>query len=260
MAQELQICGLVLLGVLLSVEIQGTNALTCRVCRNALFLDECTEQQTCLYNEECYIDQLLTPQFQILYNAGCRSKAVCLTSSTTHVGKRALSNYIGCSQCCDTHGNSSNLECNIHLCGIRNRYNTTIQCYYCGGDGIQGAVFNGRKCERVQTCNEDEVCFASTKTIGGSIMHSFGCAQKLHCQVHTTLVLEGLGISTGIDISHLTATGEIAFVGRKRQTEVCYICCGDALCNNSECWEVKNRIAAFAKARKLDYATLTLKL
>ncbi|KAL3871477.1 hypothetical protein ACJMK2_039473 [Sinanodonta woodiana] len=184
----------------------------------------------------------------ILFNAGCRSKAMCHGNwSSTGGGLRA------CARCCNTTGNSSSyVECNVHLCGLENSKHHT--CYFCGDDSTQGPVLDVSRCRKTKICADNEVCFVSTIHTGGTIMHQLGCAPKLHCQLHTILVLEGLGIPTGIDVPHLTATSEITFVGRKRGTELCYSCCGDYLCNDADCWRVKDCIVLVREMR-INFAT-----
>ncbi|KAL3870577.1 hypothetical protein ACJMK2_038627, partial [Sinanodonta woodiana] len=75
-------------------------------------------------------------------------------------------------------------------------------------------------------------CRATTSNVAGNTMYNFGCYNKENCQYLTkTAIIQygpasvSLGLSNG--------------VGRKRQSVLCDVCCGDNFCNNDECSVVR---------------------
>ncbi|XP_060565946.1 uncharacterized protein LOC132724976 [Ruditapes philippinarum] len=58
-----------------------TVTLACRSCNRASSLDQCSGSITCGVNEICYLDELITNQKTVVYNAGCRANDVCIEFS-----------------------------------------------------------------------------------------------------------------------------------------------------------------------------------
>ncbi|KAK3602186.1 hypothetical protein CHS0354_004702 [Potamilus streckersoni] len=265
MAHPLLICGIFLACVFISVEAAAptprSHLLECRICRNAIYLEDCKESQICAINEECYIEEIITPQLQVVFNAGCRSKAICSTTQTKRKRADGVS-LIACSHCCeDRKTNTSSLECNVKLCGIETNSDHTNQCYYCADEdeAKQADVTDPTMCRKIKFCSDTEVCRATVKSISNKTVHEFGCYGLLPCQMLTIYALKGEGVDAHINVPHLIQTGEIQFNnGRKRQTTVCDICCGDGLCNSDSCFSVRKRIIPFVQAGKFNFTTLTL--
>ncbi|KAL3870650.1 hypothetical protein ACJMK2_038697 [Sinanodonta woodiana] len=203
------------------------------------------------------MDSILTPSLHVIFNGGCRSKAVC-RAGAGHTGKRAIESYVICSSCCNATNSGTLTECNANLCGLTTRNKHSNQCYYCGddADAKQGSVYDPSLCRKIKACADDEVCRTTTSNTAGIFTYEFGCSQLLQCQLRTITDLESQGVVTGVDMGHLIQTG--AIVGRKRQTNICDICCGDGLCNDAECQSVRSRILTFAKAGRFNYTTLRL--
>ncbi|KAL3870648.1 hypothetical protein ACJMK2_038695 [Sinanodonta woodiana] len=205
------------------------------------------------------MDAILTLSLQLVYNGGCRSNMKCNAGLHIAGKRRWATDNVQCSSCCNTT-NMGYGQCNTNLCGIKSSRgsNETNQCYYCGpwDDAKQSSVTDPRYCRNLKTCAENEVCRMSTRNTAGVNTFEFGCSQLLQCQVLTIASIESHGVNTGVDLSNLLLTGQI--VGRKRQTSVCDICCGDGLCNNDQCESMRTRIIQFASQGKFNYTSLTL--
>ncbi|KAL3870565.1 hypothetical protein ACJMK2_038616, partial [Sinanodonta woodiana] len=177
---------------------------------------------------ECYTDELITSELQIIFNAGCRATNAC--KATPRPGKAIIEALFACSRCCNTppQNSSSSLshnECNDMLCGLK----SGLQCNYCLNQ--QGTDAN-YPCNNKTVCPSDEVCRVTTTKIGGNTTHSFGCYNKQKCQLINKVALIQYG-PPSIDLGLLNG------IGRKRQSVVCDVCCGDNYCNNAECHIVR---------------------
>ncbi|KAK3607122.1 hypothetical protein CHS0354_036061 [Potamilus streckersoni] len=205
---------------------------------------------------ECFIEEIITAQLLVVFDAGCRSTKACRANSLT---KRAESGgLIACSHCCNTPKMANTHECNSNLCGLEAMDNQSTQCYYCGhwADARQGVVTDPLQCVKKKLCGDDEICSVTTKNIGGVTKYEFGCKQLLECQTHTIASLELQGVHTGIDIVQLAGAGTLQVIGRKRQINNCDICCGDDYCNDASCESVRRRLVTFANANRLNYTSL----
>ncbi|KAL3870672.1 hypothetical protein ACJMK2_038717 [Sinanodonta woodiana] len=135
------------------------------------------------------------------------------------------------------------------------------QCYHCGDDedSKQGAVYDPMLCRKIKSCADDEVCRVTTLNTAGVFTYESGCNQKLQCQILTIATLQSENIDTGVDVASILASaGKRDNPTRKRQQSICDICCGDGLCNDSDCESVKIRIMQFANATRFNYTTLKL--
>ncbi|KAL3870649.1 hypothetical protein ACJMK2_038696 [Sinanodonta woodiana] len=190
------------------------------------------------------MDSILTPSLQVIFNGGCRSTAVC-RAGAGHTGKRAIASYVICSSCCNATNSGTLTECNANLCGLKTLNSKRL---------ITSLAISYRL---IMLLSEKRtlVCRTTTRNIAGVISYESGCNQLLQCQILTISDIESEGVTTGVDIAHLI-TGEI--VGRKRQINICDICCGDGLCNDDGCEVIRTRILTFAKAGRFNYTTLRL--
>ncbi|XP_052792792.1 uncharacterized protein LOC128226780 [Mya arenaria] len=76
--------------------IPAEDVLSCRRCLNAKTIDTCTTSIVCdNRTEECYMDEVITPNAEVVYRAGCRSRQACFARNHYHGGSPLASRY-GC--------------------------------------------------------------------------------------------------------------------------------------------------------------------
>ncbi|XP_052794004.1 uncharacterized protein LOC128227469 [Mya arenaria] len=135
-------------------QIPDQNRLKCRLCNNANTLRDCSTLTICdNRTEECYMDEVITSTYEIVYRGGCRAISHCSASSTA-IGKRQ-GDLISCSECCKSEDN-----CNTKMCGIDNTIPAIDQCYFCdSAHSDQGDVTDPNDCITFTTCDVNQVCF-----------------------------------------------------------------------------------------------------
>lgn len=227
--------------------LTGTDAVRCRRCTNALTLDDCTTSVYCASGEECYMDEIRTIQRTIVFNAGCRAKAVCSSGSLSGgvIGKRdnelirRSGDIVACSRCCDqnvTHG----YECNAKMCGIKPSSTNAGMCYFCDSSrsGGQGDVAHPTACGTTTSCQPDEICGAQLFQLGRTQTHRYTCLNRRICTLLTQRAIE--------DIKRCKDPAEIAAGNcdhlKRAGLQMCSVCCADALCNSGTCYEIIDRL------------------
>ncbi|XP_060567080.1 uncharacterized protein LOC132725903 [Ruditapes philippinarum] len=193
------------------------------------------------------MDELITDQLSVVYNGGCRAKAVCNTLG------RKRNDLVTCSRCCGT-----GLDCNKRLCGIKDDTLNSSQCYSCDHrTSEQSEVKDPKSCVTLDTCQPNEVCYTTQSDIGGKDTFFYGCLSKLQCQFLMKTAYENYKNC----VSNKTALppgpqrdavcGVIGHV-----TSLCHSCCADGGCNYGTCEEQNNRIFTLAENGKFDIKTL----
>ncbi|XP_060574606.1 uncharacterized protein LOC132732231 [Ruditapes philippinarum] len=237
-----------------------TVTLTCRSCNRASSLDQCSGSITCGVNEICYLDELITDQKTVVYNAGCRAKDVCNagTSKPSIVGKRELQkrgDLVACSACCNRPRYSGEPECNTRLCGIKYANTNTSTCYSCDSSSSgQGDVHEPQDCISQSVCQSNEACGVQRYDYLGSDSHRYVCLPKLICTLLTKEALKRMEECRQSHDSNICGN-----VGKRSLVNVCTACCGDGLCNTGTCEQLLDRIYNLWKGGALDLHTLQLK-
>ena len=158
--------------MLLIVLYETTDALRCRQCNGATSLFSCTMSLDCSDDEECYMEKYVTNQHSSLYYGGCRGSTACRAGALPHLPTGVQS--VSCSRCCDD--NSTIVECNVNLCGIKATVGTSskaTQCYFCDSDsgGSMGDVSDPSSCTGITMCQADQMCGVDDIALGGQTMH-----------------------------------------------------------------------------------------
>ena len=238
---------------ILSVVIyKTTDALRCRQCSAASSLLSCTRLVECSDSEECYMDKYDTNTQSTLYYGGCRASTICQAGTVPHmpIGVKA----VNCSECCDD--NSTNVECNINLCGLNATAGNAMQCYHCdssSGGGAMGDVSDSNTCTGVTTCQTDEICAVEDSMLSGKLVHRYSCRNARLCSMVTKMALEQMKrCKDPIAI----VSGMCGNDKRALQT-LCTGCCGDDMCNYGTCFELRNRLYDMWVNETLDMNSLT---
>ncbi|KAL5019629.1 hypothetical protein ScPMuIL_002521 [Solemya velum] len=98
------------------------------------------------------------------------------------------------------------------------------RCYECRD------VDDRRKCNKVQTCADDELCFTEKHLKGGRLLYSMACKKQSFCEeqpgeiVWTKERLEEVMVATGDDMP------------------LCRECCADDMCNDNACDHISENI------------------
>ncbi|XP_060567081.1 uncharacterized protein LOC132725905 [Ruditapes philippinarum] len=229
--------------------VTSQSTIRCRSCNRASTLSDCNKLVVCDATlEDCYMDQILTDQLTVVYEGGCRAKTVCSSSG------RKRNDFIACSRCCDYEE-----DCNRHLCGIKDDTISISQCYSCDyRTSEQSEVKDPKSCVTLDTCQPNEVCYATMSDIGGKDTFFYGCLSKLQCRFlmnnayneYKMCVTRSVQPPPGMTYDQ--ACGHIG----KRATSLCHSCCADGGCNYGTCQELNARIFRLADAGKFDMNTL----
>ncbi|XP_052221923.1 uncharacterized protein LOC127838306 [Dreissena polymorpha] len=226
-------------------EIPEANKLKCRLCNNALELRDCTKQAVCdNRTEECYMDEVITETFNVVYRGGCRGKEQCNGGQTSLVAPGKRDEVIACTRCC-----SNEDDCNKRLCGLRPDNTNTSQCYFCDSSkSDQASVSKPSDCITLTTCDTDQVCFAKNEYHPGSAMtFKYGCQNKYICRLLMKRVFE--------DLRHCASAGA-SDLECQHESQNCDVCCGDAACNYDDCKTIKGRLYKLWTLGKFNNDTL----
>ncbi|XP_069139933.1 G8 domain-containing protein DDB_G0286311-like [Argopecten irradians] len=219
--ERLQVVGWLL--VLLCNVVRGD--VVCMQCDGAIDIDECQRSGTikCGPQEQCFLEKITTKNLISVFNAGCRSAAVCSIMATLGGGngRRDLSrqsrDLVNCAQCCNTGpGVVSKGPCNSELCGQKPLDDKSLRCLDC-----DHLVSGAASCTERDVCTDTQVCATSIHILGGSqIKYNFRCEEKHLC--------EGM-IKNGLQTRASEASG----------IKICDACCKDSECNKRDCFELR---------------------
>ncbi|XP_052790034.1 uncharacterized protein LOC128224269 isoform X2 [Mya arenaria] len=221
------------------------NIIRCRACNNAVTLDDCSTLTVCDNRTEmCYMEEIITASFTILYRGGCRARQHC-NPSTQSIGRRNSLELTSCSECC-----SLNNDCNHRLCGIRSSLVNVSQCYHCDSSAAgstQSDVMNPEDCVTLTTCDANEVCQAETHYRPGlSLTFRYGCQNINMCKLLMKRAFEHLQECDGREGTE----------GCQFQS-TCYACCADGGCNYSDCSSLQKRLYQLYKNQLFSLDTLS---
>ncbi|KAL4235961.1 hypothetical protein ACF0H5_004349 [Mactra antiquata] len=229
--------------------------LQCRSCNRATKLSDCNRLVACDATlEDCYMDELVTDQLTVVYNAGCRAKDVC--SSVGNHGKR--NDFISCSRCC-----SLSNDCNKRLCGIPDDTLSLAQCYSCDHrNSEQSEVKDPKSCVTLETCQDNEVCYTTQESLQGDNTFFFGCYSKQVCRIIMQQAYDDWRLCeknlTQPDpgVSWTQACGSYHINIGKRSNAICHSCCNYGGCNYGTCHEQNDRLFNLVEQGKFDLNTL----
>ncbi|XP_052787771.1 uncharacterized protein LOC128222717 [Mya arenaria] len=203
-------------------QIPPQDMIRCRACNNAVNLENCPTNAVCDNRTEmCYMEEIITASFEIMYRGGCRARQHC-NPSMHLIGRRNSLEVTSCSECCSLHDG-----CNERLCGIRSLVNVS-QCYHCDSNAAgatQGDVMDPNDCVTFTTCDSNEVCQAETRHHPGSpLTYRYGCQNKNICKLLMKRAFD-----------HLQACeGREGTEGCQFQS-TCFVCCAEGGCNYGDC-------------------------
>ncbi|XP_060571220.1 uncharacterized protein LOC132729469 [Ruditapes philippinarum] len=229
--------------------VTTSNIRRCRQCNRASTLSDCNKLVTCDSTlEDCFMDELITDQLTVVYVGGCRAKTVCNSS-----GKKRRNDLVACSRCCDFDE-----DCNKRLCGIKDDTLNSSQCYSCDHrTSEQSEVKDPKTCVTLDTCQPNEVCYATTTDIGGKDTFYYGCLSKLQCGFLMEKAYKDFQDCVSNKTALAPGPARDAVCGNVgRATSLCHSCCADGGCNYGTCEELNNRIFALAENGKFDIKTL----
>ncbi|XP_052786339.1 plasminogen-like [Mya arenaria] len=227
--------------------LQTCGALDCLNCKGIPFPADCNRRVTCTANEDCNIEQYVTPNGNLLYNVGCRSKQLCAAvgkrSTQTSIVQRFIDiissslrfftrseddvtsevtadqsdsqDVITCAECC-----SGKSYCNRNGCGaVASAHPDQQYCSQC-----EIALF-ADQCETITLCNRFELCYAEAINLNGDPRYRLGCIPQDKCSQETSN-------SSSSSIPGVTST-----VGKRQLLQYCAKCCNNSegVCNSHLC-------------------------
>ena len=235
---------------LIAFLLQSTDALRCRQCNGVTSLYSCTTSVDCSDDEECYMDKYVTNLHSGVYYGGCRATTTCQAGAVPHLPTGVQS--VSCSKCCDD--NSTNVECNVNLCGIMASVGSKAnQCYFCDSDnfGSIGDVSDPASCTTLTTCQADEMCGVDDISLGGQMTHKYSCRNARICSFLMKRVLDDMIVCRQNPDPNFCGN-----VKRSSGMRVCTACCGDNMCNAGTCKDVMEHLYELRVNGTLDMNTL----
>ena len=198
------------------------------------------------------MEKYVTNQHSSLYYGGCRASTACRAGALPHLPTGVQS--VSCSRCCDD--NSTIVECNVNLCGIKATLGTSskaTQCYFCDSDsgGSMGDVSDPSSCTGITMCQADQMCGVDDIALGGQTMHKYRCMNARLCAFLMKRVLDDMKICRQNSDPNFCGN-----VKRSAGTSDCTACCGDSMCNTGTCQEVMDDLYHLWTNGTLDMRTL----
>ncbi|CAG2238905.1 unnamed protein product [Mytilus edulis] len=153
-----------------NIEMNMTGLL-CLSCDSAVNINDCltTMAQCSDGSEECFLDWTILPDLSAVFTAGCRATQVCNLLSNAF-GKRITQRSVGCSQCCNSPPNGTQVPCNGYLCKQAPVARKTC--------GVCSRVSDPTDCAVDQECSPHEACKINTIFTGGVLRYELGCEKK----------------------------------------------------------------------------------
>lgn len=199
----------------------------CLYCDAAADISDClTSIIDCGSNEKCFLEKVTTKNLNFVYNAGCRSAAVCSIMDTLSGGAgRKKRDLVNCAQCCDT--TNPNAPCNANLCGAGANATVLNTCVVC-----DHLVPGFSSCRERQVCQDTEICKSAIHIVGGLIRYEFGCESLHLCQAFLNNDERTTAAPSG-----------------RRNTEnegvtICSACCRGKDCNREDCYTTHSKMTA----------------
>ncbi|XP_052789900.1 uncharacterized protein LOC128224189 [Mya arenaria] len=238
-------------------QIPDENKLYCWLCTNARSLSDCRIEICDNRTESCYMDQVITAAFQVVYRSGCRATAQC-SGQIGLIGRRDMeeeeersrrqNELVACSRCCNMDSN-----CNQRLCGISNNNVNVSMCHYCdsSANDVTHDVTNPTDCITYTICDYDEVCTAETEYTAGKISFRYGCGKISICRVLMREAFKYMQLCEGRE-GHRGCEFE--------SVAICNACCAGGGCNYGSCHDLRERLYRVWKnnPKLFDLGTLML--
>ncbi|XP_060072984.1 uncharacterized protein LOC132552806 [Ylistrum balloti] len=198
----------------------------CLFCDGAADISDClTSIIDCGTSERCFLEKVTTKNLNYVYNAGCRSAAVCnIMDSLSSGAGRKKRDLVNCAKCCDTTNGAD--PCNARLCGAGANITQVSTCVVCNH-----LVPGFSSCTERQVCQDTEICKSAIHVVGGLIRYEFGCESLHLCQ------------------AFLDNDGTTVAPAGRRNTEsegitICSACCRGKDCNREDCYVTHSKMTA----------------
>lgn len=234
--------------------IPFATSLTCRVCNNARYLDECNTVEVCSNDQICYMEELITSY--VYYQGGCKARSECSVGNHRRrsIEKRE-SPLTACARCCEHSENATDTSkryCNDRLCGLHylDDKHRALECYHC----LEAPNVN--ECYGTELCSLDQVCAATMYSAqnGHRIYHAFQCRPRRTCVPGTTFQIINFA-----NFSHRIIVGrELLEIAERTTNDIrlCEVCCADPLCNTGVCVQLLDKLRKLMCNNHWDAETL----
>ncbi|OWF49542.1 uncharacterized protein LOC110451734 [Mizuhopecten yessoensis] len=215
--------GLLILAALVGVSY---GQMKCLFCESAADITDCQTTVDCGSNERCFLEKVTTKNLNFVYNAGCRSAAVCSIMDSLAGASGRKRDLVNCAKCCDT--TNPNDPCNMRLCGAAVNVTTPESCVVC-----DRLVSGASSCSERQVCQDTEICKSAIHIVGGLIRYEFGCESTYLCEAFLNNDQKTTPAPAGrrSTIEHEGVT-------------ICSSCCRGKDCNREDCYLTHTKMTA----------------
>uniref|UniRef100_K1PJI8 Asialoglycoprotein receptor 2 n=1 Tax=Magallana gigas TaxID=29159 RepID=K1PJI8_MAGGI len=231
------------LAIFLTTLIEGSlAAVSCFNCPDRVaYPRDCPFITRCGDHEVCFVDQFVSPDGNIFFRSGCRSKAMCGLGGRRDISPEKRQVGVGgeikvCENCCSSD------HCNYGGCGQDSLPPPSKRgpiCYNCFQQQTEAG------CNRITVCPEDCEChIMRAPDANYDLAYTTGCVRKSTC--HASHLGSSSGSSSG-PTSGSTAGPPVSVVGRRmiennynlapraaeKRAGFCFTCCPNDLCNRN---------------------------
>nr|XP_011441913.2 uncharacterized protein LOC105338466 isoform X1 [Crassostrea gigas] len=242
------------LAIFLTTLIEGSlAAVSCFNCPDRVaYPRDCPFITRCGDHEVCFVDQFVSPDGNIFFRSGCRSKAMCGLGGRRDISPEKRQVGVGgeikvCENCCSSD------HCNYGGCGQDSLPPPSKRgpiCYNCFQQQTEAG------CNRITVCPEDCEChIMRAPDANYDLAYTTGCVRKsINCRsdllplqtCHASHLGSSSGSSSG-PTSGSTAGPPVSVVGRRmiennynlapraaeKRAGFCFTCCPNDLCNRN---------------------------
>ncbi|XP_052785528.1 uncharacterized protein LOC128221113 [Mya arenaria] len=180
-----------MLAVFISVVLvyMTDGATTCFQCNHMPVPGDCAVVTRCEYHEICFVEQVVTPNGNIVYNSGCRDSRKCpnynapvgrdvtelnVSTNIYHGARsgRGTTDVVTCTECC------TDPYCNKDGCGTKvvDRSQRGPYCYQCMG------IDQMEECRHVTRCNVHEECIVKQYLYDFKTLYESKCIRPTQCK------------------------------------------------------------------------------
>ncbi|KAK3083550.1 hypothetical protein FSP39_025259 [Pinctada imbricata] len=201
------------------IQLNDVKAITCFKCNGVAFPRDCPFVVECGPHEECFVDQLVSPDGNIKYNTGCRDRTACQLAGRKRndvIRRQGVTGDLTtCTACCDV------AHCNYGGCGekgLPDRSKRGPICYDCYQQRQEAG------CNQVKICGQDEECHIMRSPNSHlDFSYTTGCISKVRCGVLSILGKR----------EDAYDEGGVSSERHQRSTGICFNCCNGDLCNKA---------------------------